>query len=40
MGLHRCLQLSGQAVTLTLRQRGGPLEPVLCGLGEGGKRAA
>ena len=40
MGLHRCLQLAGQAVTLTLSQRGGPLETVLRGLCEGGDGAA
>ena len=35
MGLYCCLQLPGQAVTLTLGEMGGPLETVLRGLCEG-----
>jgi hypothetical protein len=40
MGLHRYLQLFGQAVTLMFSQRGCPLEIVLRGLCEGGEGAA
>jgi hypothetical protein len=40
MGFYCCLQLPGQAVTLTLGERGGPLETVLRGLCEGGNGTA